>query len=359
MRQPEQALAAVLRRPVLAGVDREGDKGGERDEQRHDHQGSRALGRLDELGSNQRDHDPPSHSAGGSRPTVWSGRVAGREQLQEGVFEPLRRHDRVESQSGRHERGREIRSSARPQLDDQSVALDLRPFVTAGSCAENRGALCAIVDLDVHGTRRADQLADGAVGDEAAVVHHEHVAARLLDLAQVMARQQHRRTVATEPADQLTDLTDLAGIETVGRLVEHQQLGPAEQQPGEPETLLHALRVRLHLAVDRRSEVGDRERAVEIGVLHRCSAGGLPPQPQVLHPRQVGHELGLFDHRPHAHEVRSAGRHRLAEQERTSAATAVRDPSTRARWSTCPRRSGRGARRPRPAGPRTTGLRPR
>ena len=51
-----------------------------------------------------------------------------------------------------------------------------------------------------------------------------HVAADLLDLAEVMARQQHRRALRAEPADQLADLADLAGIEAVRRLVEHEQL---------------------------------------------------------------------------------------------------------------------------------------
>ncbi len=54
-----------------------------------------------------------------------------------------------------------------------------------------------------------------------------------------------------EPPEQLAHRAHLLGVEAVGRLVEQEQLGPAEQHPREAEALAHALRVRLHPALDR------------------------------------------------------------------------------------------------------------
>ena len=123
-----------------------------------------------------------------------------------------------------------------------------------------------IVDFDVDGTGCSDQLAHSSAPDDAAVVHDDEVVADLLNLAEVMARQQHRRPRRGEAADELADLADLTGIQAVRRLVQHQQLRPAQQQPGEAETLLHALRVGADLAVDGIAQTGDREGAINVPV---------------------------------------------------------------------------------------------
>ncbi len=195
-------------------------------------------------------------------------------------------------------------------------------FVTPATPDEQRPRPFAIVDLDVDRARRPDELADGAVGDEAAPVHHEDVAAHLLDLAEVMARQQHRGALRAEATDQLADLADLAGVEAVRRLVEHEKLRPPEQQPREPQPLLHALRVRPDLSIDRRAEVGQRERAVEIGVLHP-GAAGLPPQAQIAHAGQVRDERRLLDHRADPDELARARRDAGPEEARRAAGTSL------------------------------------
>ena len=245
-------------------------------------------------------------------------RVAGREEIQEGVFEALGRHDRLEPEPGSDERGGDVGAATVVQLDDEPVALDLHLRDARRAFDSSAARAFTVVDLDVDRTRRSDEIAHGSVGDEATVVHDEHVAADLFDLAEVVARQQHRRALRAEPADQLADLADLTGIEPVRRLVEHEQLGAPEQQPGESETLLHPLRVRLHLAVDRVAETGDRERAVEVGILH-ARAARLPPQPQVAHPGEVRNERGLLHHRADAHQLPAARRDRLSEQARRPA----------------------------------------
>ena len=52
-------------------------------------------------------------------------RVAGREEIQERVFEPLCRHDRLQSEAGADQCGGEVGAMAVVQLDNQPVALEL------------------------------------------------------------------------------------------------------------------------------------------------------------------------------------------------------------------------------------------
>ena len=137
--------------------------------------------------------------------------------------------------------------------------------------------------------------------------------ADLLDLGQHVAREQHRRAGLGDPAHQLAHLAHLAGVEPVGGLVEHQDLGPAEQHACEPQPLPHALRVRLHLAVDGGAEVGDGERLLDVGV-GPLVAAGLPPEAQVAHAREVGHERRRLDERADPAQLVGAGLHLLTEE---------------------------------------------
>ena len=61
-----------------------------------------------------------------------------------------------------------------------------------------------------------------------------------------VARQEHRRAGRVEAEQQLPHLADAPGIEAVRRLVEHQELGGAQQGGGDPQPLPHPERVRAH-----------------------------------------------------------------------------------------------------------------
>src|SRR5204862_269147 len=78
--------------------------------------------------------------------------------------------------------------------------------------------------------------------------------------------EQHRRTRFGDAPDELAHLAHLARVEAVGGLVEHEDLGLAQQHPSEAEALAHALGVGLDPAVDGGAEVGDGERGLEVGV---------------------------------------------------------------------------------------------
>ena len=158
-------------------------------------------------------------------------------------------------------------------------------------------------------------------GDQVALVHHDRVGAGLLDLAEDVAREEHGRAGVGDAVHELAHLAHLARVEAVGGLVEHEHLGTPEQHAREAEPLAHPLRVRLDLAVDRVAEAGDGERAVEVGV-GEARAARLPPELQVLHPREVRHEGGGLDDGADPLQLGRAGTRACAEQEGVAAASA-------------------------------------
>ena len=143
--------------------------------------------------------------------------------------------------------------------------------------------------------------------------------ADLLDLGQDVAGEEHSRARLGDAPHELAHLAHLTRVESVGGLVEHQDLGLAQQHAREPEPLAHALRVGLHPAVDGRAEVGDGQGLLEIGV-GPLPAPRLPPQSEVAHAREVGHERRRLDERAEAAELVGAGRHPLAEEPRLARA---------------------------------------
>ena len=71
----------------------------------------------------------------------------------------------------------------------------------------------------------ADQVVDPAVCEQPAVADDRHGVADLLDLGQDVRAQQDRHARVAERADHVADVADAGGVETVGRLVEDQQVG--------------------------------------------------------------------------------------------------------------------------------------
>jgi hypothetical protein len=76
------------------------------------------------------------------------------------------------------------------------------------------------------------------MGDRAGV-QDGHLVAEVLDLGRVVAAQEHRRPAAGEAAQQSAQIPRAGRVEAVGRLVEDQQLGTAEQRGRRPQALPH------------------------------------------------------------------------------------------------------------------------
>ncbi len=104
-----------------------------------------------------------------------------------------------------------------------------------------------------------------------------------------MAGDDHRAPAGRVADHHLAHLADLGRVETVGGLVEDEQVGQPEHGLGDGEALAHALRVGAHRAGERVAEPGDLQGLVQVGVAGRA-AGGLPVQLQVLPAGQVRQE---------------------------------------------------------------------
>ena len=80
------------------------------------------------------------------------------------------------------------------------------------------------------------------VGDEAAVGDDHDVVDCLGDFSQEVARDEDRAAVVGEVAQELPQPVDSFGVESVGRLVEDQNVGFAQERTREGEALTHSER---------------------------------------------------------------------------------------------------------------------
>ncbi len=153
----------------------------------------------------------------------------------------------------------------------------------------------------------AAELLERALRDEATRAHHADVGTHLLDLGEQVARHEHRRAVVGERADERPHLARALRVEAVRRLVEHEELTSHEQRVREPEPLLHAERVGVHLLLrgvreaDAIERVGDARRASAARGVPVC---GVEPV-QVRRTGEVRREGRPLDERA------DAGQHRV------------------------------------------------
>jgi hypothetical protein len=167
---------------------------------------------------------------------------------------------------------------------------------------------------DQHAVRRtgAEQLVDGARGEQLAVADDGGRGADLLDLGQDVRAQQHGHAGLAQVTDGLADLADARGIEAVGRLVEDQQVGSLEQRRGDREPLLHAEGVALVAVLLAAGQLHGLDRRVDDGVRGADRSG---EQLEVAAATEVRRELRRLDDRTHAADhLRQSLRHRLAEE---------------------------------------------
>ena len=106
------------------------------------------------------------------------------------------------------------------------------------------------------------QLVERGDLDEPSPVDDHDLVDRLRDLGQHVARDEHGLARGGEPAHERSQPVDALGVEAVGRLVEDQELGVAQQGGGEPEPLPHAERVAADAAAAGARELDQLEHLV-------------------------------------------------------------------------------------------------
>ena len=87
------------------------------------------------------------------------------------------------------------------------------------------------------------QLGKSALVDDPALADDRHPVAELFHLGEQVAGEQDGDPLAGEPANEQAHVAHPRRIETGGRLVQKQQPRRAQQRGGDPEPLLHPVRV--------------------------------------------------------------------------------------------------------------------
>ena len=130
------------------------------------------------------------------------------------------------------------------------------------------------LDLEDLAADAVLELVAGPFRDHAAVVDHGDLVRELIRLLEVLRRQQDRRPVAAQVADDLPDLVATPRIETGRRLVEEEHARLREQAGREVEPPSHAARVRL------RGSVGGVGELEALEQLRRAAAGLRAREPE-------------------------------------------------------------------------------
>ena len=180
-----------------------------------------------------------------------------------------------------------------------------------------RAAACACGErtrTDSADARR--ELRQRRLDHEPAAVDDQHAVDRLRDLGEHVARDEDRAPARRERAQEVAQPAHPLGVEPVRRLVEHEQLGIAQQRRGQPEPLPHSERVALHAPVLRRVELDQPQHLVDPRVGNPGRAG---ERAQVVAAGTAGVEVGRLEHRADAQRRPLQPRVRLAEHERAPA----------------------------------------
>ncbi len=148
-----------------------------------------------------------------------------------------------------------------------------RPIWGAAADAKERGlglvTLLHVGQLDLEDLA-ADavfELVAGPFRDHAAVIDDGDLVRELIRFFEVLRRQQDRRPLAAQVADDLPDLVATPRIETCRRLVEEEHARLREQARREVEPPSHAARVGL------RGSVGGLDELEALEQLRRAAAG--------------------------------------------------------------------------------------
>ncbi len=145
-----------------------------------------------------------------------------------------------------------------------------------------------------HRLRRRGQLLDGPLREQPALAHDEHVVDGLLDLGEHVAGDEDRAALAACLRRNVRSQQHPFRVEAVGRLVEDEHLGVAEQGRGERQALSHARGVALDRPFGRALQLDELERLVHARV-GDAGAGG--DHAQRVAPGAAGVEAGGVEER--------------------------------------------------------------
>ena len=224
------------------------------------------------------------------------------------------------------------RSPSAQRLDARPPVGDLeRPRVVGGAQLVAAGG-------------GGDQLAERALVDHAAGAHDRDAVAQLLDLAHQVRGEQHGDALVGEPPHERAHVAHAGRVEAGGRLVEQQQPRVAQQRPGDPEPLAHAVRVAADPVLRAVGEVDGVERRADARARRRRRRAPPPARGSCARsgtgrsaaPRRTRRR------RPARAPPPGGGRARTASRCPRRAGSARAASAAR---SSCRRRSARGSRR--------------
>ena len=141
----------------------------------------------------------------------------------------------------------------------------------------------------------AVEVGQRALEAHPALVDDAHVGDHLLHFGEeVGGDEDGHPLLAVELLDQLPELDDAGGVEAVGGLVEHEQLGPGQEGQGNREALLHAEGEFLHRLLGRVVEPHNIEHLPDPFLRHAVHG---PVDLEVLPGIEVAIERGRFNER--------------------------------------------------------------
>ena len=140
------------------------------------------------------------------------------------------------------------------------------------------------------------EVSQRALDAEKAVLDHRDALAQRLNLAQLVAGEEHRHPIVRQLPDQLADLVNAGRVKPVERFVQDQQAGPAEQCLGERQSLPHPVRIFCDRVVGAVREIDPFEQRGHLGFRGPAARPG--QLSQVLATGQKRVERGRFEHRP-------------------------------------------------------------
>src|SRR5437588_656169 len=133
------------------------------------------------------------------------------------------------------------------ELDDSVAGGDLFDALDAGK-GRGQGVEVAVGGQPdaISPAHQSHELFPRALGDELAFVENADPVAEALRFLHVMRRVEHGQTGPAESLDALQDGVAALGIDTDGRLVQHEQSRLVEQAGGDGQAALHAAGVGVH-----------------------------------------------------------------------------------------------------------------
>src|SRR5215469_13414640 len=199
------------------------------------------------------------------------------QQLEEPLFESLLlRYDRLDLPAERDDRADQFRDPPGRHVLDQQPVPRLCPAAEPGQRLPPAARQAA--DPQPDAGPRALQLAERPGRDRPALADDRHPVADVLGLRQQVGVEEHRGAAVAQLPDDRPDVVPADRVQGAGRLVEHHELGLAEQRHAQPQPLLHALGERADPVVTPPGQADGPQR-----VVHRAGPArpGQPPQTAV------------------------------------------------------------------------------